>query len=200
MPGESYHWRLGSLLLYLCHVFRALINSIVCWLSWGETTVSTASCTAAILWKNLQVHLLIFSPTSLFLRGGGGAAGAGVFSLLTRQCSTSGLVCTWRYWIVLVLVCSFFTEMTTPVSLLSVIVVFSLFSEMQYTSDIGSLFFTLKNYLFAQCRKPQLGHMFAQNKSDEDASNSSFSQTIDLPCFPFRAAVFIRLKSVCCPF
>ena len=30
-PGESYHRRLGSLLLYLCYVFRALINSLVCW-------------------------------------------------------------------------------------------------------------------------------------------------------------------------
>ena len=29
MPGESYHRRLWSLLLYLCYVFRALINSIV---------------------------------------------------------------------------------------------------------------------------------------------------------------------------
>ena len=31
MPGESYRRRLRSLLLYLCHVFRALINSLVCW-------------------------------------------------------------------------------------------------------------------------------------------------------------------------
>ena len=31
MPGESYHRRLGSLLLYLCHVFRVLINSLVYW-------------------------------------------------------------------------------------------------------------------------------------------------------------------------
>ena len=30
MPGESYRRRLRSLLLYLCYVFRALINSIVC--------------------------------------------------------------------------------------------------------------------------------------------------------------------------
>ena len=30
MPGESYRRRLGSLLLYLCYVFRALINSLVC--------------------------------------------------------------------------------------------------------------------------------------------------------------------------
>ena len=31
MPGESYRRRFRSLLLYLCYVFRALINSLVCW-------------------------------------------------------------------------------------------------------------------------------------------------------------------------
>ena len=31
MPGESYHRRLRSLLLCLCGIFRALINSLVCW-------------------------------------------------------------------------------------------------------------------------------------------------------------------------
>ena len=31
MPGESHRRRLRSLLLYLCDVFRALINSLVCW-------------------------------------------------------------------------------------------------------------------------------------------------------------------------
>ena len=30
MPGEGYRRRLKSLLLYLCYVFRALINSLVC--------------------------------------------------------------------------------------------------------------------------------------------------------------------------
>ena len=30
IPGESYRKRLWSLLLYLCYVFRALINSLVC--------------------------------------------------------------------------------------------------------------------------------------------------------------------------
>ena len=29
MPGESYHRRLKSL-LYLCYIFRALINSLAC--------------------------------------------------------------------------------------------------------------------------------------------------------------------------
>ena len=31
MAGESCRRRFGSLLLYLCYVFRALINSLVCW-------------------------------------------------------------------------------------------------------------------------------------------------------------------------
>ena len=31
MPGESYCRQLKSLLLYLCYVFQALINSLVCW-------------------------------------------------------------------------------------------------------------------------------------------------------------------------
>ena len=31
MPGESYRRRLGSLLLYLRYVFRALTNSLECW-------------------------------------------------------------------------------------------------------------------------------------------------------------------------
>ena len=31
MPGESYRRRLGSLLVYLCYVFEALIHSLVCW-------------------------------------------------------------------------------------------------------------------------------------------------------------------------
>ena len=32
MPGESYRRQLRSLLLYLCYVFRALMNSLVRWL------------------------------------------------------------------------------------------------------------------------------------------------------------------------
>ena len=31
MPDETYRRRLRSLLLYLCYVFRAQINSLVCW-------------------------------------------------------------------------------------------------------------------------------------------------------------------------
>ena len=30
MPGESYRRRFRSLLLCLCYVFRALVNSLVC--------------------------------------------------------------------------------------------------------------------------------------------------------------------------
>ena len=30
MPGERYRWPLRSLLLYLCYVFRALFNFLVC--------------------------------------------------------------------------------------------------------------------------------------------------------------------------
>ena len=36
MPGESYCRRLRSLLLYLCDVFWALINSLVCWVLSGS--------------------------------------------------------------------------------------------------------------------------------------------------------------------
>ena len=38
MPGESYHRQLGSLLLCLCDVFRALINPLVCWFDKGTDT------------------------------------------------------------------------------------------------------------------------------------------------------------------
>ena len=31
MPGENHRRRLTSLLLYLCYIFQALINSLVCW-------------------------------------------------------------------------------------------------------------------------------------------------------------------------
>ena len=30
LPGERYRRRLRSLLLFLCYVFRALMNSLVC--------------------------------------------------------------------------------------------------------------------------------------------------------------------------
>ena len=43
MPGESYRRRLRSLLLYLCCVFRALINSPVCWL-WIQKNCDYARC------------------------------------------------------------------------------------------------------------------------------------------------------------
>ena len=36
IPGESYGGWLGCLFLCLCDVFRALINSLVCWLSLNQ--------------------------------------------------------------------------------------------------------------------------------------------------------------------
>ena len=55
MPGESYRRRLGSLLLYLCYVFLALINSLVCWI-----------CTSALglvlfrIWNSRLASLLYY--------------------------------------------------------------------------------------------------------------------------------------------
>ena len=40
MPSESYRRRLRSLLLCLCSVFRALINSLVCWLNIFEASAN----------------------------------------------------------------------------------------------------------------------------------------------------------------
>ena len=42
MPGESYRWQLRSLLLCLCNVFWALINSLVCWLKITITIILTS--------------------------------------------------------------------------------------------------------------------------------------------------------------
>ena len=39
MPGESYRRRLRSLLSYLCYLFGALINSLVCWLCFEKLMV-----------------------------------------------------------------------------------------------------------------------------------------------------------------
>ena len=36
MPSESYRRWFRSLLLYLCYVFWALINSLVCWFCWSN--------------------------------------------------------------------------------------------------------------------------------------------------------------------
>ena len=47
MPGESYRRQLRSLLLYLFRVFRALINSLVCW------------------FRSLEGRLLVFSVLQL---------------------------------------------------------------------------------------------------------------------------------------
>ena len=45
MPGESYHRQFRSSLLHLCYVFRALINSLVCWL-----------CTSALGFILFQIY------------------------------------------------------------------------------------------------------------------------------------------------
>ena len=45
MPGESYCRRLTSLLLYLCYIVQALINSLVCWV-----------CTGALGLVLFQIH------------------------------------------------------------------------------------------------------------------------------------------------
>ena len=52
VPGESYRRRFGSLLLYLCYVFRALINSLACWL-----------CTSAL---GLVLFQICFEIPSVF--------------------------------------------------------------------------------------------------------------------------------------
>ena len=48
MPRESYRRRLRSLLLYLCDVFRVLINSLVCGLSSFRIQVNPACRKTAI--------------------------------------------------------------------------------------------------------------------------------------------------------
>jgi len=47
MPGESYRRRLRSLLLHLCYVFRALINSLVCWFSFRRFVKESAAAVCA---------------------------------------------------------------------------------------------------------------------------------------------------------
>ena len=49
MPGESYHRRLRSLLLYLCYVFWVLINSLACWFCFCLSFVFGKSCVCTLL-------------------------------------------------------------------------------------------------------------------------------------------------------
>ena len=68
MPGESYRRRLRSLLLYLWYVFRALINSIVCWFYLLIIIVimsSRESVSPEIKIQSLMYRLLL--PISVFL-------------------------------------------------------------------------------------------------------------------------------------
>ena len=52
IPGESYRRRFRFLLLYLCYVFRALINSFVC--SFGTQQFLKHPILHKHLWLNLQ--------------------------------------------------------------------------------------------------------------------------------------------------
>ena len=61
MPGESYRRRLRSLLLYLCYVFRALINSLVCWY---PALVLPLSSRLALAVKNVVFKLLFSTGTA----------------------------------------------------------------------------------------------------------------------------------------
>ena len=47
IPGESYRRRLRSFLLYLCYIFRVLINSLECWF-----------CTSALGLVLFQIHFV----------------------------------------------------------------------------------------------------------------------------------------------
>ena len=73
-PGESYRRRLRSLLLYLCYVFPALINSTVCWLgcfhfSYTDINYNTNDfCPALTLPRNNNFHSLWYSPAVVLPR------------------------------------------------------------------------------------------------------------------------------------
>ena len=51
IPGESYRRRLRPLLLYLCYVFRALINSLVCRLCKGRSQKGSYTGHTTAQWK-----------------------------------------------------------------------------------------------------------------------------------------------------
>ena len=67
MPGECYRRRLRSLLLCLCDVFRALINSLVCCSAtqalWGSFCFGFSLCVS----KCLSVSPCLSLPLSLYL-------------------------------------------------------------------------------------------------------------------------------------
>ena len=54
LPGESYRRRLRSLLVYLCDVFWALINSLVCWFIYKNVCVAVwyrlCGCVVPFVW------------------------------------------------------------------------------------------------------------------------------------------------------
>ena len=60
----SYRRRLGSLLLYLCYVFRALINSLVCWFHfqfvWSDSVKQAKEGSLYIHLRKRLYHTIIF--------------------------------------------------------------------------------------------------------------------------------------------
>ena len=54
LPGESYRRQLRSLLSHLCYIFRALINSLVCW---SFISVSSGTCTVSSTNEESMPHL-----------------------------------------------------------------------------------------------------------------------------------------------
>ena len=64
MPGESYRRQLWSLLLYLCYVFWALINSLVCKKQHTKTLLVSFMCecvrvrACVCVWNALQIVLM----------------------------------------------------------------------------------------------------------------------------------------------
>ena len=63
MPGESYHRRLRSLLLYLCYVFRAIINPL-CADTALKVLPTSKETTVQLLFSAFPVHStsFFFSP------------------------------------------------------------------------------------------------------------------------------------------
>ena len=84
MPGESYRRRLRSLLLYLCYVFRALINSLVCWFC--TSALDLVLFQIRFFLRNISVfivnykYLFLGSLCNVYvdeIDGGGGGGGGG---------------------------------------------------------------------------------------------------------------------------
>ena len=59
MPGESYRRRLRSLLLYLCYVFRALINSLVCCCCSDDCHLVPDVMLESVLWQDVLMTVIL---------------------------------------------------------------------------------------------------------------------------------------------